>query len=60
MKDKSPYKADWHHLNTLYLLAAICMIFMTFAVAIQPLYLRSVLGVSLEGAGTINQGASRL
>ena len=50
----NPYKADWHHLNTLYLLAAICMIFMTFAIAIQPLYLRSVLGVSLEGAGTIN------
>ncbi len=53
-QDTSSYKADWHHLNALYLLAAICMIFMTFAIAIQPLYLRSVLGVNLDGAGTIN------
>ena len=30
------------------------MIFMTLAVAIQPLFLRNVLGVSFENAGTIN------
>ncbi len=54
MPKESPYKADWHHLNALYLLAAICMIFMTFAIAIQPLFLRSILGINLEGAGTVN------
>ncbi len=43
-----------HHRNTLYLLAALCMIFMTMILALQPIFLRSVLGVGLEDAGKIN------
>ncbi len=43
-----------HHWNSLYLLAALSMIFMTLAIAVQPLYLRNVLGVGLENAGAIN------
>lgn len=42
------------HWNALYLLAALCMIFMTLAIAVQPLYLRNVLGVPFENAGAIN------
>jgi len=42
------------HRNTLYLLSAICMIFMTMVVAVQPLFLRTFLGVSFEYAGVIN------
>lgn len=42
------------HRNTLYLLAAVCTIFMTLAVAVQPLFLRNVIGVSFEYAGVIN------
>lgn len=40
--------------NALYLVAALAMIFVTLAVAIQPLFLRRVLGVSLDSAGMIN------
>jgi DHA1 family tetracycline resistance protein-like MFS transporter len=43
-----------HYRNTLYLIAALCMVFMTMILALQPIYLRSVLGVSLEDAGSIN------
>lgn len=42
------------HRNTLYLLAAVCTVFMTLAVAVQPLFLRNVLGVTFENAGVIN------
>lgn len=43
-----------HHRNTLYLLAALCMIFMTMVLAVQPIYLHSVLGIGLNDAGAIN------
>ena len=43
-----------HHRNTLYLLAALCMIFMTMVLALQPIFLRTVLGVGLQDAGKIN------
>ncbi len=40
--------------GALYLIAALIMIFMTLATALQPLFLRSVLGVTLNSAGMIN------
>ncbi|MEI8393207.1 MAG: magnetosome biogenesis transporter MamH [Rhodospirillaceae bacterium] len=40
--------------NALYLIAALTMIFTTLATALQPLFLRKVLGVSLDSAGMIN------
>jgi DHA1 family tetracycline resistance protein-like MFS transporter len=40
--------------NSLYLLSAVCMICMTLAVAVQPLFLRNVLNISFEQAGFIN------
>ena len=40
--------------NALYLLAAVTMIFMTLVIAVQPLFLRNVLGIPFERAGTIN------
>ncbi|CAK0744414.1 Magnetosome protein MamH [Azospirillaceae bacterium] len=40
--------------NALYLIAAIAMIFMTLAVAVQPLFLRNILGIAFDTAGTIN------
>ncbi|MBF0219284.1 MAG: MFS transporter [Gammaproteobacteria bacterium] len=43
-----------HNRNALYLLAALCMIFMTMILAIQPVYLRVILGVTLADAGAIN------
>ncbi|CAK0756019.1 Magnetosome protein MamH [Azospirillaceae bacterium] len=43
-----------HRWNALYLTAAIAMIFMTLATAIQPLYLRNILGVSFNSAGSVN------
>lgn len=43
-----------HNRNGLYLLASITMIFMTLAIAIQPLYLRNVIGIPFENAGAIN------
>ncbi|QEP43988.1 MFS transporter [Ectothiorhodospiraceae bacterium BW-2] len=43
-----------HHRNALYLIAALCMIFMTMILALQPIYLRSVLNIPLEDAGAIN------
>ena len=42
------------HYNTLYLLAAVSMIFMTMALALQPLYLRKVLGLARDNAGFVN------
>lgn len=49
-----PHGVGEHHKNTLYLLSALCMIFMTLVIAMQPLYLRSALGVTLANAGAIN------
>lgn len=40
--------------NSLYLLSAVCMICMTLAVAVQPLFLRNALNISFEQAGFIN------
>ena len=45
---------ETRHYNTLYLLAAISMIFMTMALALQPLYLRKVLGLARDNAGFVN------
>ena len=45
---------DRSHFNTLYLLAALAMIFMTLALALQPLYLRNVLGLARDNAGSVN------
>ncbi|MBF0626027.1 MAG: MFS transporter [Magnetococcales bacterium] len=42
-----------HH-NTLYLIAALCMIFMTLALALQPLFLRLVLDLGRDNAGAVN------
>jgi MFS transporter, DHA1 family, tetracycline resistance protein len=46
--------AEERHHNSLYLLAAVCTVFMTLAIAVQPLFLRNVIGVSFEYAGVIN------
>ncbi|HIJ63839.1 MAG TPA: MFS transporter, partial [Rhodospirillaceae bacterium] len=43
-----------HERNALYLLSALCMVFMTLVVAIQPLFLRNVLNISFSTAGAIN------
>jgi MFS family permease len=43
-----------HNRNGLYLLASVTMIFMTLAIAIQPLYLRNVIGIPFQNAGAIN------
>ncbi|MEI6669494.1 MAG: magnetosome biogenesis transporter MamH [Acidobacteriota bacterium] len=43
-----------YHLNTLYLLSALCLILMTLSLGTQPLYLRSELGISAARAGAIN------
>ena len=40
--------------NALYLIAAVVMMFMTLATAVQPLFLRAVLGVAFERAGAVN------
>ncbi|CAA7622270.1 magnetosome biogenesis transporter MamH [Magnetospirillum sp. UT-4] len=40
--------------NALYLLSALCMVFMTLVVAIQPLFLRNILGISFDTAGAVN------
>ena len=40
--------------NALYMIAAIAMVFMTMATAIQPLFLRNVLGIAFDRAGAIN------
>jgi len=47
-------KIKENHLNSLYLTAALSMIFMTLVIAVQPLYLREVLGLARENAGFIN------
>jgi len=49
-----PCLVDGRRWNALYLIAAVAMIFTTLAVAIQPLFLRKLLGVSLDSAGMIN------
>ncbi len=54
MKPASEHMIEDRHRNTLYLLASICTIFMTLAVAVQPLFLRNIIGVSFEYAGVIN------
>ncbi len=40
--------------NALYMIAAVAMVFMTLATAIQPLFLRNVLGIAFDRAGAIN------
>ncbi len=40
--------------NALYLIAAVAMVFMTMATAVQPLFLRNVLGIAFDRAGAIN------
>lgn len=52
--DASHPSIEPHHLNTLYLLSALCLILMTLSLGTQPLYLRSVLGISSANAGAIN------
>lgn len=52
--DNSSDSIEERHRNSLYLLAAVCTIFMTLAIAVQPLFLRNVIGVSFEYAGVIN------
>jgi MFS family permease len=47
-------RVEFRHHNTLYLLAAVAMIFMTMALALQPLYLRKVLGLARDNAGFVN------
>ena len=47
-------KVETRHFNTLYLLAALSMIFMTMALALQPLYLRKILGLARDNAGFVN------
>ena len=47
-------QVEARHHNTLYLLAALSMIFMTLALALQPLYLRKVLGLARDNAGFVN------
>ncbi|HEB73388.1 MAG TPA: MFS transporter [Nitrospirae bacterium] len=47
-------KVDQNHLNALYLVAAVATVFMTMIIAIQPLFLKSILGLSRENAGFIN------
>ncbi|MEO5366621.1 MAG: MFS transporter [Magnetococcus sp. WYHC-3] len=42
------------HRNTLYLVVALTMIFMTLVLATQPLYLRNVLGLGRDNAGFVN------
>ena len=43
-----------HERNALYLLSAVCMIFMTLVLAVQPLFLRNVLEIPFAQAGLIN------
>ena len=47
-------RIDDRQWNAVYLLAAVSMIFMTLVVAVQPLFLRNVLGISFANAGAIN------
>ena len=50
----TPTEIQTHERNALYLLSALCMVFMTLVVAIQPLFLRNVLNISFATAGAIN------
>ena len=52
--DAPRQQVEPHHWNALYLASAFCLILMTLAVGTQPLYLRNVLGISPDSAGTIN------
>ncbi|MDQ6991945.1 MAG: magnetosome biogenesis transporter MamH [Mariprofundus sp.] len=45
---------DLQRWNAVYLLSALCTIFMSMAVAIQPLFLREVLHIPFDTAGSIN------
>ena len=47
-------EVEEHQRNALYLLSALCMVFMTLVVAIQPLFLRNILNISFETAGAVN------
>lgn len=59
MPDQSPQNsAEEHHQNALYLISAVCMIFMTLAIAVQPLYLRNFLNIPFANAGAINAGVN--
>ncbi|MEO5332460.1 MAG: MFS transporter [Magnetococcus sp. YQC-5] len=51
---KNVQKVEERHYHTLYLLAALTMIYMTLALALQPLYLRTVLGLGRDNAGFVN------
>ncbi len=50
----APTVIESYQRNALYLLSALCMVFMTLVVAIQPLFLRNVLNISFDTAGAIN------
>ncbi|MBF0164563.1 MAG: MFS transporter [Magnetococcales bacterium] len=45
---------EGYHHNALYLIVAIVMIFLTMVLALQPLYLSRVLGLTRENAGFVN------
>ncbi|MEG3640735.1 magnetosome biogenesis transporter MamH [Magnetococcus sp. PR-3] len=49
----SPIILERHH-NTLYLIVALTMVFMTLVLATQPLFLRNVLDIGRENAGFVN------
>ncbi|MBF0170020.1 MAG: MFS transporter [Nitrospinae bacterium] len=50
-----PYrKVKENHKNSLYLLSALTMIYMTMIVALQPLFLHQVFRLSVDNAGFIN------
>ncbi|ABK44770.1 major facilitator superfamily MFS_1 [Magnetococcus marinus MC-1] len=49
----TPIILERHH-NTLYLIVALTMVFMTLVLATQPLYLRNVLQIGRENAGFVN------
>ncbi|MEI6986850.1 MAG: magnetosome biogenesis transporter MamH [Rhodospirillaceae bacterium] len=45
---------EGHRWNGLYLIAAVAMVFMTLATAVQPLFLRNILGIAFNSAGSVN------
>jgi MFS family permease len=49
---RRPVRAE--RLNALYLIAAISMILMTMVIALQPLFLRSMIGLDRGNAGFVN------
>lgn len=55
LQDKVPTdRVAPHHWNALYLSSALCLMLMTLAAGTQPLFLRDVLKISSDNAGTIN------